>query len=410
VEVRERVAIPGPHLGDALRALMARPGVLEGMILSTCNRTELYLAAEEWLDPRDLFLSLVRELTGCELEELRDQVYVFRGPEAVRHSFRVACSLDSLVVGEPQVLGQFKEAFREAENHGCVERELHRWIPRVFAVAKQVRSETGICDAAVSVSYAAVQLARKIFEDLAGKSIVLLGAGKMGELAVLHLREAGARSIVVASRTLARAQEVASRCSAVAVEFERREAAIAAADIVICSTGAAVFVLRRDELRRLLQERPERPLLVLDISMPRNVDPAAGDLPGVFLFNIDDLESAVEANRRDRRQAAAQAEQVVQAALSRFLSDSRRSQAAPAIAALRRQVHSICQAELSRLEQRMPGLSGQAHAELEVMLHRIAQKILHPAIMELKTIDCAAGREPSMARNLSGAFGDISAS
>lgn len=187
IEVRERISIPARQLAGALRHLYCQPGVQECTILSTCNRTEIYLSAAEWLDGRNLFCRLIRDLHGFDMTDMQDQIYALRGAEGVLHSFRVASSLDSLVLGEPQILGQFKAAFREAENQGCIDRELRRWIPRVFAAAKQVRSETGICDAAVSVSYAAVQLARRIFEDLADRSVVLLGAGKMGELAALHL-------------------------------------------------------------------------------------------------------------------------------------------------------------------------------------------------------------------------------
>ncbi len=387
IELRERVSVPASLLPLALQSLISRPGVQECMILSTCNRTEIYLSAEEWLDGRELFCRFIQDVQGYDIAGDREQVYVRRGIEAIRHSFRVASSLDSLVLGEPQILGQFKSAFREAENQGCVDRELHRWIPRVFGAAKQVRSETGICDAAVSISYAAVQLARKVFEDLAGRSVVLLGAGRMSELAALHLKEAGASKIVVANRTLARAEEVAARCSGTALEFERREEQIAAADVVICSTDAPDYVIVREDLRRIVKGRTERPILLLDISVPRNVDPTAGELEGVYLFNIDDLESVVAANRRDRETAARQAELILNKALEQFLHEEKRSHAAPAIAAIRNQVHSICLAELDRLTQRMPELSEQERKALETMLHRIAQKILHPAIMELKIAD-----------------------
>ncbi|MBZ5498015.1 MAG: glutamyl-tRNA reductase [Acidobacteriia bacterium] len=387
IEVRERISIPGHMLADALQHLMSLPAVQECMILSTCNRTEIYLSAPEWWNGRESFCRLVRAVRGFDMADLQDQIYVLRGAEAVKHSFRVASSLDSLVLGEPQILGQFKDAFRAAENQGCIDRELHRWIPRVFAAAKQVRSETGICDAAVSISYAAVQLARKIFEDLAGKSVVLLGAGRMGELAALHLREAGARSIIVINRTPARAEEVAARCSGTAMAYERREEQIAGADVVICSTDAPQYVLLREDARRILYGRSDRPLLLLDISLPRNVDPGAGELKGIYLFNIDDLESVVQANRRNRQAAAARAELILQKALEHLLHDEKRSQMAPAIAAIRNQVRSLCMAELDRLAQRMPEMSLQEREELELMLHRIAQKIVHPAIMELKAID-----------------------
>lgn len=388
VDVRERVAISSEKLPEALNYLSEQPGVKECMVLSTCNRTELYLSAEEWVDGRDLFIRFARTLRGFDLNPISGQIHVLRGAEAIAHLFRVASSLNSLVLGEPQILGQTKAAFQEAESQGCVDRVLHHWVPRAFAAAKQVRCETGICEAAVSVSYAAVQLARKIFEDLSGKSVVLLGAGKMGELAAVHLKEAGASSIVIANRTVSRAEEVADRCSGMAVEFERRVEQITYADVVICSTEAPHFILTEDSVQRIMRARSRRPLLILDISMPRNVDPRVAGLDGVYLFNIDDLETVVQANKKSRQTEAVRAESVLESALQRFLHEEDQARTAPAIAAIRDQIRSICQSELHRLEEKLPDMTVVQREELEMMLHRIAQKIVHPAIMELKTLDC----------------------
>ncbi len=387
VDLRERVAIASQKLPEALRFVSEQPGVKECMVLSTCNRTEIYLSAEEWVDGKDLFLRFARTLRNVDLSPHSDQIYVLRSVQAISHLFRVASSLDSLVLGEPQILGQTKAAFREAENQGCIDRILHRWVPHAFAAAKQVRSETGICEAAVSVSYAAVQLARKVFEDLSGKSAILLGAGKAGELAAIHLREAGVSSIVVSNRTRSRAEEVAARCSATVVDFEMREEQLAHADVVICSTEAPEFILREQNIRRVMRARVGRPLLILDISMPRNVEPLVAKLVGVYLFNIDDLESVVQANIRGRRSEAVRAESVLRRELETFMREEDLAALAPAIAAIRNQVHSICQSELERLEHRLPDLATEQRGELELMLHRIAQKILHPAIMELKTTE-----------------------
>jgi glutamyl-tRNA reductase len=373
------------------------------MVLSTCNRTELYLSAEPWLDGCELFLQFTRRMRNFPMTPHAGQVCTLTGPAAVAHLFRVASGLDSLVLGEPQILGQAKAAFREAEACGCIDRDLHRWVPRAFAAAKQVRHETGICEAAVNVSYAAIQLAKKIFEDLSGKSVVLIGAGKMSELAALHLKEAGASSIVVANRTLSRAEEVAGRCSGFAVEFERRAEQIACADVVICSTDAPHFVLDETNVYPLLRGRSHRPLLILDISVPRNVDPKVAKLEGVYLFNIDDLESVVEANRRAREAEAVRAQAILDRALEKYWQEENQSMVAPAIAAIRNQVRSICMAELQRLEQKMPDLAEDQRRELEFMLHRIAQKIVHPAIMELKAAECEdAGARLSLVERLFG--------
>lgn len=395
VEVRERVAISPQRLPEALQLVREQPGVRECMVLSTCNRTELYLAAEDWLDGKELFLRFARSLRDFDLAPMSDQIYVLTGSAAITHLFRVAASLDSLVVGEPQILGQTKTAFREAENQGCIGRDLHHWIPRAFAAAKQVRNETGIAESAVSVSFAAVQLAKKIFEDLSGKSVVLLGAGKMCELAALHLKEAGASSITVANRTFSRAEELAAKCSGTAAEFEQRGKLIAEADVVICSTDAPQYILCEENVGRRARGRAHRPLLILDMSVPRNVDPSVSAIEGVYLFNIDDLDSVVHANRENRQAEAVLAEAVLREAVENFLKEESESQMAPAIAAIRNQVRSICLSELGRFEQRMPGLSAAEREELEMMLHRIAQKVVHPAIMELKSVD---GRETQGAK------------
>jgi len=385
VEIREKVAVPPQRLSEALDFVIGQPGVRECVILSTCNRTELYLSAEEWVDGRVLFVRFARALRSFDLSLSADQVYSYRGLRAVLHLFRVASSLDSLVIGEPQILGQTKSAFRESEARGCVGRDLHRLVPRAFAAAKTVRNETGICDSAVSVSYAAVQLARKIFETLSGKSVALVGAGKTSELAAMHLKEAGARSIAVTNRTLTRAEELAEKCSGIAVEFEKRWEQIAGADVVICSTDAPHFILWKEGVARIMRSRPKRPLLVLDISVPRNVDPKVAGIEGVYLFNIDDLDAVVRANQKGRQAEAVRAEGILQRALERFVQEENYSQMGPAIAAIRNQIRTICLSELERLEQNMPGITPEERRELELMLHRIAQKIVHPAIMELKT-------------------------
>lgn len=398
VAVREKVAVPPEKLPEALRFVAQQRGVRECMLLSTCNRTEFYLSAEEWAEGAGIFLRFAREIRGFDLDEAADQVYVFRGGEAVAHLFRVASGLDSLVLGETQILGQVKRAFREAENQGCVERDLHRWIPSAFTTAKRVRSDSGIGECAVSAGSAAVELAEKIFEDLSGKKVVLLGAGKMGDLAALHLKQAGAVSIAVVNRTLSRAAEVASKCAGTAVAFERRLEQIAEADVVICSTDAPSFILDAESVRAIMRLRPHRPLLLLDISVPRNIDPRVAAVDGVFLYSVDDLDRVVEANREQREKQAWEAEKIINAALERFVRDENQNRLGPAIAAIRNQVHSICRDELARLEHRMPGLSAEHKAELELLLHRIAQKIVHPVIMELKTSQARDSSDQRLSR------------
>lgn len=384
VEVREKASIPGSRLQESLRYLHGQPGVKECMILSTCNRTELYLSAESGLDGKELFLRFVREVCRFDPASMVDEVYVLRGMEAVEHLFRVASSLDSMVVGEPQILGQTKAAFRAAEKARCVDRDLHRWVPRAFAVAKRVRSESGVGDSAVSVSSAAVQLATRIFEDLNERTVVLLGAGEMGERAALQIRKAGASPIVVVNRTLARGQELAARCSGIAVEFEQLREQLTAADIVICSTDSDRYVLGAGEAREIMRRRSGRPMLLLDISVPRNIDPAVGGLDGAYLFNVDDLKGVVHANLKSRESELSRAERIVREALESFRKGELQTRLTPSIVAIRNQVRSVCEEELARLYHRVPAITAEQGDELEVMLHRIAQKILHPAIRELK--------------------------
>ena len=387
VEVREKAAVPLATAADAYGFLLNQPGIRECMVLSTCNRTELYLAAEPRVDARELFLSMVHNVRGHDLAPLGDQVYVLRGVEAVAHSFRVASSLDSLVVGEPQILGQIKAAFRIAEHQEAIGKDLHRWLPRAFLAAKRVRRETGVAAAGVSVGCAAVQLATKISGSLAGRSVVLLGAGKMGELAALHLKEAGAASITVVNRTIARAEEICARCAGVAVPFEGRLETVTAADVIICSTDAPQFTLTYNDIQQAMSSGRRRPVLILDISVPRNVDPRVAEITGVHLYNIDDLRILVEASRASRCNEAKRAELILREMLEAFIRDDSHARLAPAIAAMRNQVHSICQAELERHKRRDPEITPEECEELELMLHRIAQKVLHPVIIELKVAE-----------------------
>jgi glutamyl-tRNA reductase len=404
IEVRERVSIGAAALSDATRFVLDQPGVHECMVLSTCNRTELYMSTDTWVDATGVFVRLVQAVRDFDMQPWAGQIYERRGDDAAAHLFRVVSSLDSLVLGEPQILGQAKSAFRDAEKLGGVGRELHRLVPRAFAAAKQVRSETGICEAAVSVSYAAVQLARKIFEDLSGRSVLLLGAGKMGELAALHLREAGATSITVANRTLSRAEEVAARCGGSAVPFESRGEQIRWADVVICSTDAPEYTLDSAVVAPALRQRAHRPLLLLDISVPRNVDPRISGLTNVYLFNVDDLESVVRANREARAGEAVRAKAILDRALEKFRHEESQSRMAPAIAAIRNQVRAVCMTELDRYAQKTGALAPDQREELELMLHRIAQKIVHPAIMELKGTDSpeSAGDKLNLVEKLFG--------
>ncbi len=312
VEVRERMNIQEARLGSAVSDLAHRDGILEGMILSTCNRVELVANAREEVEAAPILRSFLAEYHHCDLAPFEPHFYWLRQQDAVRHLFRVTSSLDSMVLGEPQVLGQVKEAYATARRVGALDGVLDEIVRRALAVARRVRRETAIGSSAVSVSYAAVELAKKIFGSLSGKTIFVIGAGKMSELAARHLLRSGASAIFVSNRTYERAQELAQAFHGTAIRFEELFATIDRADIVISSTGAPHFVITKDQAEKLLAARKNRPIFFVDIAVPRDIDPAVNELDNAFVYNIDDLEQVVEANRLEREHEAARAEKIIE--------------------------------------------------------------------------------------------------
>src|SRR5256886_6132935 len=307
VEIRERLALNSDMLRTALTSLVGRDDVSEAMILSTCNRVEV--VAESPDDRR------IREFL-CEFhriphDDVSKHLYSFRNTDAIRHVFRVAASLDSMLVGDPQILGQVKEAYRIAMDAGTVGMHLTALMNRAFAVAKKVRSETGISQSAVSVSYAAVELARKIFGDLSGKTVMIIGASKMGELAARHLKRAGATSVLVTNRTFERAVELAKVFEGAAVPFEHFTDHIDRADIVISSTGAPHFIITKSMGEQVIHRRKNKPMFFIDIAVPRDIDPMVNEIDNAFLYDIDDLQQVIDANLKERLKEAMRAEEIV---------------------------------------------------------------------------------------------------
>ena len=290
VEVRERLAIPESRLPEALKRLAEHPGVDEGLILSTCNRVELLAQTKN--GSADL-RGFVRDYFHLEPAELDPHLYEFREQEAIRHVFRVTSSLDSMVVGEPQILGQVKEAYATARAVGAVHSQLDQLLTRAFAVAKRVRTETAVGSSSVSVASVAVELAKKIFGSLHGKHVYLVGAGKMSELAARHLLAQGAASIFVANRTYDRAIGLAQKFNGQAIEFSRLYDTCDRGDIVITSTGAPHAIFRKEHGELFLSRRKNRPMFFIDIAVPRDVDPEMNKLDGIFVYDIDDLQQAV---------------------------------------------------------------------------------------------------------------------
>ncbi|MEJ2071110.1 MAG: glutamyl-tRNA reductase [Syntrophobacterales bacterium] len=315
---------------------------------------------------------------------LADSLYFYRDEAAVRHLFRVAASLDALVVGEPQILGQVKEAYRQATKHHATGAILNRLLHKTFSVAKRVRTETGIGDHAVNVSYAAVALGKKIFGDLRGKNVLLLGAGEMAELALEHLKGQGVGQIIIANRTLERGLRLAQRFNGEAVSLEELEIQLLTADVLLSSTGSDAYLLSREQMKTAMRRRRQRPLFMIDIGVPRDLDPKINDLDNVYLYNIDDLKEVVEENRERRQEAAIQAERLVAAETLKFMDWLKTLEVYPTIISLRQKAQAICQAELKKTLGNLGTLTPEQEQALEILTESITNKLLHDPIVFLK--------------------------
>jgi glutamyl-tRNA reductase len=370
IELRERLAIGPLQLEDATRSLMQAPGVLEGMILSTCNRVELLTSQEP--NAPDL-LEFVGSYFDIEPKVLTPHMYEYRQENAVRHLFRVACSLDSMVIGEPQILGQVKSSYLAARSAGAIRGHLDKVLQRAFVVAKRVRSETQIGSSSVSIASVAVELARKIFGSLEGKKVLLVGAGKMSEQAARHLLAQGAGAVLVANRTYERAAQLAQRFGGRAIQFDDLYAHADQADIIITSTGSARPVFRREHAQHFLQQRRGRPMFFIDIAVPRDVDPEVNKLDGIFLYDIDDLQSVAGSHLKERGKEAELAEAMILAEVDKY--QRRRFQ---------QSVEEMRRAELRRLASRLQSLSPEQQAAVEALTRGLVNKFLHQPVQAIK--------------------------
>jgi glutamyl-tRNA reductase len=385
IEVREVVDFAREGLPAALTALGARGVGGEAVVLSTCNRAEIYASGQDEATA-DALVGFFAEYHGVPQEEISKHLYVQRGTDAARHLFRVAAGLDSLVVGEPQILGQVKAAYNAASEHDRTGAVINRLFHAAFTVGKRVRSETGLSDGAVSVSYAAIALARKIFGDLKGLSVVILGAGEMAKLTGVHLKARGVRQIAVAGRTATSAQALATRLEGIAVPWKTFGDAIATADIVVTATGAAAPVLDAARVREIMRPRRQRPLFIIDIAVPRDVEAAAGDLDQVFLYNIDDLQAVVKENLAHRQAELDRAEVIVNEEASKFGTWLHAREVVPTIVALRERFESIRRSELRRLEPKLNGMPPEARARLEDVTRLLVEKLLLSPTEQLKSL------------------------
>ena len=396
IEVRERVAISREELPGATRALAEVPGVTECMIVSTCNRVEILAAvdAPNANSPTDGLTSFLHRHFGLDPALLAPHLYEHRDQEAVRHLFRVAASLDSMVVGEPQILGQVKDAFAVARASGTVGGHLEHLLQGAFAAAKKVRSETEIGSNSVSIASVAVELARKIFGSLQGRTVFLVGAGKMSELAARHLVQQGAGAILVTNRTLERARRMAETFQGQVIPFGQLYEAASQADIVISSTGAPHAIFRREHGQEFLRRRRNRPMFFIDIAVPRDVDPEMGKLEGIFVYDIDDLQQVAAAHMAERSREATDAEALIEGEVERFHQRQLTVNVAPAIVALQHQAEEIRQAELKHAHARLGSLSAEQLAAVEALTRGLVNKFLHLPMQALKQ----AAREHDAAR------------
>ena len=387
VEVRERLALPESRLPEACRKLIEHPGIEEGMIVSTCNRVEFLAKTKN--GSADL-RGFIRNYFQVDPADFDQHFYEYRSNEAVRHVFRVTCSLDSMVVGEPQILGQVKEAYALARAVGAVQSQLDSLLTRAFAVAKRVRTETAVGSSSVSIASVAVELAKKIIGSLQGKHVVLVGAGKMSELAARHLLAHGAGTIFVSNRTYDRALTLAAKFNGEVVPFDKLYDTCDRADIVITSTGAPHAIFRREHAERFLARRRNRPMFFIDIAVPRDVDADVNKVDGVFVYDIDDLQQAVASHVADRKKEAERAEAIIAIEVERFQSRVQSLDVVPTIVSLQDHLETIRQAEIDRVRGRLGQLDPDQELAIDALTKGIINKIMHTPITTLKV----AARDP----------------
>ena len=385
VDLRERVDFSRRGVPEALTVLDEIHGITEVVVLSTCNRSEIYVMCEDPSHQRDALSSFMSAYHDVPESELAPHLYSRLDADAVRHLFRVAAGLDALVVGEPQILGQVKDAFTTASQRGCTGTLLNRLFQWSFSVGKRVRSETGLGEGAVSVSFAAISLAKKIFGDLTGARALLIGAGEMAELTATHLRTHGVGRINVASRTPAHAAALAATVQGEAVPWADITTQLTSADIVVTATGSSAPIVTRTHVDAAMRPRRDRPLFIIDIGLPRDVDPSSGEIEQVFLYNIDDLKTIVRENLTRRQSKVDRAESIVDEDVEQFMVWLGSRAAIPTLVALRRRFETIRQSELDRLKPKLASLPPAAQGRVEEITRLLVEKLLSDPTEQLRT-------------------------
>lgn len=384
VDVRERLAFNGPKLEEGVFSLRKIPEVKEVAVLSTCNRVEIFTCVNNIASAAENIKNFLSNFHSIPRNDFEKSLYAHADSEAIRHIFRVASSLDSMIVGEPQILGQLKNAFDFALTKKTTGVLLNKLMKKAISTAKRVRTETRIAENAVSISYAAVELAKKIFTDLSGKSFMLLGAGEMAELAARNLVNNGVSDVKVANRTFERGYELAKEFNGKAVRFEDFLKELMHTDIVICSTGAPAYVLLKEQMQKVMKERKHKPVFIIDISVPRNIDPEINKIDNVYLYDVDDLQEVVDTNMLERKKEAEKAEKIIDEEVEKFIKWISSLDSVPTILALRQKAEEIKNEELEKFKNKFPEIDAEQIKAVEYLATAIINKLVHPPTVALK--------------------------
>lgn len=384
VEVREKLAFSPTQMEKPLSALLALDGITEGIIVSTCNRVEIYVTTRDIAGGIARVKRFLADYHNFPLETLEQHIYAIHGEDAIRHVFRVASSLDSMVVGEPQILGQIKTSYGYAAEYRSSGIILNRFLHKAFSVAKRVRTETKIASSAVSVAFAAVELAKKIFNDLSDKTVMLIGAGEMCELAAKHFLNSGVRGLMVTNRTFERAEKLADEFDGKAVRFEDLFDQLHKADIILSSTGAPHTIIGAGDMEAVMRSRKQKPMFFIDIAIPRDIDPAVNGVENVYLFTVDDLQEVVASNLQQRKEEAAKAENIVNEEIGQFFKWLSSLEVTPTIVALRSKFDEIRRLELEKTLASWKDIPPDGQKRLESLTNAIMNKLLHPPTTLIK--------------------------
>ena len=384
VEIREKLAFSPTQMEKPLHALLALDGVTEGVIVSTCNRVEIYITTRDIAGGIARVKRFLADYHRFPLDLLEPHLYALHGEEAIRHVFRVASSLDSMVVGEPQILGQIKTSYGYAAEYRSSGIILNRFLHKAFSVAKRVRTETKIASSAVSVAFAAVELAKKIFNDLSDKTVMLIGAGEMCELAAKHFLNSGVRGLMVTNRTFERAEKLADEFDGKAVRFDELFDQLHKADIILSSTGAPHTIIGAGDLEAVMRRRRQKPMFFIDIAIPRDIDPGVNNVENVYLFTVDDLQEVVASNLQQRKEEANKAEEIVNEEIGQFFKWLASLEVTPTIIALRNKFDEIRRAELEKTLVGWKDIPPDGQKKLEALTNAIMNKLLHPPTALIK--------------------------